>query len=158
MDMDVLLLSSVSCSNLFFVTCMADLTGMDVNRAETSSEMMHSPLSSLFFLMSSVNSLELLTWWIVLEVTGFRILANSLATTYVTEPLLETMGLRGLFFLYILGSPNSMFIDDFTNFMSDIQQRGMKNYKLGNFNFQVSNAEDQDTQVFEDTPKAMGLL
>ena len=29
-DMVVLLWSSVSCSNLFFMICMADLTGMDV--------------------------------------------------------------------------------------------------------------------------------
>ena len=67
-DMDILLWSSVSCSNLFFIICMADLTGMDVSRAETSYAMMHSPLSSLFFLKSSANSLELLTWWMMLPV------------------------------------------------------------------------------------------
>ena len=68
---------------------------------------MHSPLSSLFFLMTSENSLELLTWWMVLPVRGFRILADSFATPCVTEPLLDTKGLRGLF-LYILGSPHSL--------------------------------------------------
>ena len=31
----------------------------------------------------------------VLPVRGFRILANSFATPYVTEPLLDTMGLGG---------------------------------------------------------------
>ena len=61
-DMVALLWSSVSCSNFFFITCMADCTGMGVNRAETSYEVMHSPFSSLIFLMSSANSLELLTW------------------------------------------------------------------------------------------------
>ena len=56
---------------------------------------MHSPSSSMVFFMSSANSLELLTWWMVLPVRGFRILANSLATPYVTEPLLDAVGLRG---------------------------------------------------------------
>ena len=40
----------------------------------------------------------------MLPVRGFRILANSMATPYVTEPLLETVDLRGLF-LCIFGSP-----------------------------------------------------
>ena len=68
---------------------------------------MHSHSFSLVFFMSSTNSLELFTWWMVLPVMDLRILANSLATSYVTEPLLETMGLMGLFFLCILGSPYS---------------------------------------------------
>ena len=68
---------------------------MDVNKAETSHKIMHSPSLSVVFLFSSVNSLELLTWWMVLPVRGLRILANLLATPYVIEPLLDTMGLRG---------------------------------------------------------------
>ena len=35
-DMIVLLWSAVSCSNLFFIIWMADVTGMDVNREEIS--------------------------------------------------------------------------------------------------------------------------
>ena len=53
---------------------------------------------------------------------------------------------------------NSMFIDDFTNFMSYICPRTMNNYILGDFNLHISNAEDQETQVFEDILKAMGLV
>ena len=53
---------------------------------------------------------------------------------------------------------NSMFIDDFTDFMSDIQPWRMNNYILGDFDLHICNAEDQDTQVFKDTLKAMGLV
>ena len=108
MDMVVLWWSSVSCSNFFLVTSIVDFTGMDVKRAATSYEMMHSPSSSLIFLMSSANSLELFIWWMVFPIRGFKILASSLATPYVTEPWLDTMGLRGMFFLWILGSPYSL--------------------------------------------------
>ena len=51
-----------------------------------------------------------------------------------------------------------MFIDDFSNFMSDIQQQRMSTYILGDFNLHISNAKDQDTQVFEEILKAMGLV
>ena len=53
---------------------------------------------------------------------------------------------------------NSMFLDDFIDFMSDIQQLRMNSYILGDFILHISNAEDQDIQVFEDTLKAMGLV
>ena len=61
---------------------------------------------------------------------------------------------------YLVRNPvtNSMFKDDFTDFMSDIQEQRMNNYILGDFNLHNRNAEDQDTQVFEDTLKAMGLV
>ena len=68
---------NVSCSTFFLVTSNADFTGMEVKRAATSYEMMHSPSSSMVFLMSSANSLELFTWWMVFPVRGFKILANS---------------------------------------------------------------------------------
>ena len=51
-----------------------------------------------------------------------------------------------------------MFIDDFTDFTCDIQQQRMNNYILGDFHLHISNAEDHDTQIFEDTLKAMGLV
>ena len=41
------------------------------------------------FLISSTNSLELLRWWMVLQVRGLTILVNTLGTLYVTEPLLD---------------------------------------------------------------------
>ena len=61
--------------------------------------------------------------------------------------------------LYSVHNPvtTSMFIDDFTYFMRDIQQWRMNNYILGYFNLYISNAEDQDTQIFENTLEAMGL-
>ena len=42
--------------------------------------------------------------------------------------------------------------------MSDIQQQRINNYILWEFNLHICNAEDQDTQVFEDTLKAMSLV
>ena len=106
-DIVVLLGSSVSCSSLFFNISNADVTGIDVNKGDALQEVMHSPSSSLVFFMSSTNSLELFRWWMVLPVRVLRILVNSLATSYVTEPLLETMGPRRVFFLCIFGSPYS---------------------------------------------------
>ena len=62
--------------------------------------------------------------------------------------------------LYSVHNPitNSMFIDDLTNFMTDIKQRRMNNYILGDSNLHISNVKDQDTQVFEDTLEAIGLV
>ena len=62
--------------------------------------------------------------------------------------------------LYLVHNPvtNYMFIDDFTDFMSDIQQWRINNYILGDFNLHIGNAENQDTQVFEDTLETMGLV
>ena len=42
-------------------------------------------------------------WYYQSEVLG--VYPTSLATPYVTELLLDTMGLRGLFFFFIIGSP-----------------------------------------------------
>ena len=53
---------------------------------------------------------------------------------------------------------NSMFMNDFTEFMSEIHQCRMKTYILGEFNLHIGNAGDQDTQVFENTLEAMGLV
>ena len=76
-----------------------DGTGTDVNNVLTSYDVMHSPSSSLKFLLSSMNSLELLTWCSVDPTSGLIILDSSLATPYVTDPILETMDLRGMSFL-----------------------------------------------------------
>ena len=108
MDIGVVWWSSVSYSSFSLMTSNADFTGIEVKKAETSYEMMHSPSCSLIFLMSSANSLELLTWWMEFPVRGFKILASSFVTPYVTELLLDTIGLSGLFFLWILGSPYSL--------------------------------------------------
>ena len=79
--------------------------GTDVKSAVTSYEMIHSPCCSLMPLRCSIKSLMLWTWCVVIPTSGFRILANSLAVLYVTVPVLETMGLRGIPGLWILGSP-----------------------------------------------------
>ena len=71
---------SLSCSNFFLITSIAGFTGIDVKRAATSCDMMHSPSSSWIFLMSYANSLGLFTWCIVFPARGFKILASSLAT------------------------------------------------------------------------------
>ena len=44
---------------------IADVYGIDVNKEDTSYEVMHSPSSGLIFFISSTNSLELFTWWMV---------------------------------------------------------------------------------------------
>ena len=93
----VLLGRSASCCSLLLMISSADGTGTDVNNALTSYDVMHSSSSSFVFLISSMNSLELLTWCSVDPSSGFIFLANSLATPYVTEPMLDTMGLRGCF-------------------------------------------------------------
>ena len=96
---------SLSCSSLFLMISYADDTGTDVNKVVTSYDVMHSPSSNLVFLISSANSFVLFTWQLEVPTSGFMILAISLATPYVTEPILETMGLRGISFLCIFGSP-----------------------------------------------------
>ena len=69
----------VVCSNLSLMTFSADATGIDVN------EVIHSSSSILVFLISFASILLLLTWWMDLPKRSFRILASSLATSYVTE-------------------------------------------------------------------------
>ena len=95
----VLLWRSASCCNLLLMMSSADGIGTEVNNALTSYDVIQSPSSSFIFLISSMNSLELFTWCSVDPTSGFIILANSFATPYVTEPILENMGLRGVFSL-----------------------------------------------------------
>ena len=80
------------------ITSNADATGIDVKSAVTSNDVIHSPSSNLMFLISSAKSFLLFTWKMDLPTRGFRILDSSLATPYVTEPILDTMGLRGTSF------------------------------------------------------------
>ena len=103
MDIEVLFLSSLSCSNLSFMIFIADFTGMEVKRAKTSYEMMHSPFSNLFFLISSANSLELLAWWMVLpEVSGFWPIP--LVPDKSQRPCLKQWALGGVLLVYF-GKP-----------------------------------------------------
>ena len=54
--------SSVSSFSLFLMISNADATGIDVNSTVTSNEEIHYPSFILVLLISSVNSLLLLTW------------------------------------------------------------------------------------------------
>ena len=62
-DIDVLLQSSMSCSNLFLMIVMAGSTGTDVNNAFTSQDIIHSPSSGVMFLSCSTKSCLFLMWW-----------------------------------------------------------------------------------------------
>ena len=50
-------------------------------------------------LICSTECLVFLIWWGEWPTSGLMMLANSLATPYVTAPLLETMSLRGAIFM-----------------------------------------------------------
>ena len=70
--------------------------GMEVKSEVTSWEARHSPIWRVNFLALDTRSPVLCTWWGDLPTSSLMTLLRTLATPYVTEPLLETMGLRGL--------------------------------------------------------------
>ena len=96
MSMDVLEWSSLSSSNLLLLMLIAGSMGTDVNSAEISYEVIHSLVWRVIPFICSTKSPVFLMWWGELPTKGHRILANSLATSYLMEPLLDTMGLRGM--------------------------------------------------------------
>ena len=61
-DSMVLFGSSVPCSNLTLMTSNADATGIHMNSAVTSNDVIQSPSSYFMFLISSAKSLLLFTW------------------------------------------------------------------------------------------------
>ena len=87
---------------------MAGSTGKDVKMTVTSYEVMHPPSSNFMFLMCSTYSWMLLIWHVDFLSRGLRIPASSLATPYVIDPPLETMGLSETSFLWIWGSPKNL--------------------------------------------------
>ena len=68
--------------------------GTEVKRA-LSYDAMTSPGSSLTFLMYSKKCWVFLRWCEDWPTKGCIMVANPLATPYLMDPLLETMGLRG---------------------------------------------------------------
>ena len=74
---------------------IADATEIDVNKEDTSQEVMHSPSPSLVFFISFANSLVLFTWWMVLPTRSLRLLPSSLATICVTTLCLAQWALWG---------------------------------------------------------------
>ena len=54
-------------------------------------------------------------------------------------------------------STNRAFLDDFTNFVTELVPRWPENVLLGDFNLHVSNDDDIDLTIFLDTIEALGL-
>ena len=52
---------------------------------------------------------------------------------------------------------NRVFLDDFTNFVTDLLPDHNNNVLLRDFNLHVSNEDDIDSAIFLDTIEAMGL-
>ena len=82
--------------------------GTEVNNAETSKEQRYSPGRRVTSLTLLTKSLVLYMWCGDLPTNGFSTLARTLATPYVTDPLLDTMGLREVPVLWILGNPYNL--------------------------------------------------
>ena len=79
--------------------------GSSVKIALTSYDMMISSELSWMPSRYCMNSLLFCTWYGDLPTRGFRILNNYLDVSYVTAPMLETMGLSGTPFFCTLGNP-----------------------------------------------------
>ena len=101
----VLSLRVGSFSNRSFITFRAGSIGTDVKRADTSYELRHSPGSRVMCLTCSTKSWVLFMCWGDMPTNAFKILASSFATPYVTDPQLDTIGLRRVSSLLILGRP-----------------------------------------------------
>ena len=54
-------------------------------------------------------------------------------------------------------STNRAFLDEFTNFVTDLLPKWLDNVLVGNFNLHVRNDNDIDSTIFLDTIEAMGL-
>ena len=76
-----------------------------MNKAVTLHELKHSPGCNFTFFACSTKLFVLWIWWWGLPTKGLRILVSSVATPSVTDLLLDTIGLRGMSVLWILGSP-----------------------------------------------------
>ena len=54
-------------------------------------------------------------------------------------------------------STNKAFLDDFTDYMANLLSERRNNIVLGDFNLHVSNDDDINSAIFNDTVEAMGL-
>ena len=79
--------------------------GTEVNRASTSYDTKHSSDFNSMSWMFSMKSFVFFTWYVVLPTKGFNILDNYFAVSYDTDPILETIGLRGMPSLCTFGRP-----------------------------------------------------
>ena len=97
-DNTVLSCKFSSFSNRSLIILRAGSIGTDVKSAVTSYDVRHSPSWRVIFLALFTKSLILCTWWGDLPTSGLSTLLRTLATPQVTEPLLETIVLRGCHF------------------------------------------------------------
>ena len=74
--------------------------GIGVKKALVSNNVIMSPSSSFTFWMCSTKCWMFLRWCGDWPTKGRMMLASSLVTPYVMDPLLDTMGLRGVSTLY----------------------------------------------------------
>ena len=105
MDMAVLCGRVVSCCSLFLTIWMEGWTVIEVNRALTSKDVMTSPGCSFLSCSCWMKCWVFLRWCGDWPTSGLMICESSFATPYVIDPLLDTMGLRGVPVLWILGRP-----------------------------------------------------
>ena len=97
--------SDSSIDNFSVTTLSASSMGTCVNRFDMSKLISRSSGCSCVVRMMSTKDAEFFTACGVFPVNGVRILASSLASLYVGEPIVDTMGLIGVPFLCILGRP-----------------------------------------------------
>ena len=107
MDNGVLVAKVVSASSLDFTTCSASLTGMLVNNAVKSYEMILLHGSTSSSCTRAANSELFLIWCSDKPTSGDRISESAPAALCVMVPVPETMGLSGVLALWILGWPYS---------------------------------------------------
>ena len=84
---------------------IAASTGIDVNSASTSNDAMHSSGCRWMHLRLSKKSMLFFTWCDYLPTRGFSILDSSFAVAWVTDPMLENIGLSGISGLCTLDNP-----------------------------------------------------
>ena len=77
----------------------------DVNSASTSNDIIHSSGFSWMPSILCLKSILFFRWCDDLPTRGLRILDSSFAVVWVTDPMLDIIGLSGLPGLCTLGNP-----------------------------------------------------
>ena len=98
----------LSCSNKQLIMPKAGSTRTEVNKAVTLYELRNSSGCNVTLLACLTESCVLWMWWTDLATSGLSILVHTLAASYVTDPLLDTIGLRRVSGLWIFGSPSKL--------------------------------------------------
>ena len=92
-----------SCANFCWTIWRGGSTGTERNRALTSKDVITSPGSNLLECISWTKCWVFLKWWGDWPTSGLMMYANSFATPYVMETLLDTKDLRGFQLCLLLG-------------------------------------------------------